>query len=190
MTSPIIPDYTAIITDRQKFTERFNNYTHDEIIALCTTHHQPVNVVDRDPVNTENIYKIVEAFESYSIVDNIVYGVYIHKGYRYDGATVPRLTWTISGITPDGEIRAGATTHDFILDFKGRLPAYALVKYDILKRQHIPVTVATRISPALSAKIFNYINLREGIGAVRAKIAYLAVRSYWAVKSRLDPSWK
>ena len=34
--------------------------------------------------------------------------ILIPKGFVYDGASVPRLVWTLSGILPDGLIRAAA----------------------------------------------------------------------------------
>ena len=46
----------------------------------------------------------------------------IPAGFRYDGASVPRIFWTISGIRPDGLQRAAALVHDMIYMQKGDLP--------------------------------------------------------------------
>jgi hypothetical protein len=34
--------------------------------------------------------------------------------FRYDGASVPRLLWTIIGVTPDGLHRAATLIHDYL----------------------------------------------------------------------------
>lgn len=46
----------------------------------------------------------------------------IPAGFRYDGASVPRVFWTLTGINPDGPQRAAALIHDMIYVQKGDLP--------------------------------------------------------------------
>ena len=50
-----------------------------------------------------------------------MYRISIKKGFTHDGASVPRLLWSITGIRPDGPIRAGALVHDWIYIHAGRL---------------------------------------------------------------------
>ena len=38
----------------------------------------------------------------------------VPDGFIWDGSSVPRFLWTISGITPDGLMRAGALIHDYL----------------------------------------------------------------------------
>lgn len=38
--------------------------------------------------------------------------LYVPVGYRYDGASIPRIAWTIIGIVPSGPIDAAALAHD------------------------------------------------------------------------------
>ncbi|WP_170266319.1 DUF1353 domain-containing protein [Phaeocystidibacter luteus] len=45
----------------------------------------------------------------------------IDPGFRYDGASVPRLLWSISGIRPDGLNRAASLVHDYIYVNKGHI---------------------------------------------------------------------
>ena len=75
---------------------------------------QPVNI----PVllgSGEEGYKLVETYSySWTMPDRLRRAITIPKGFTYDGASVPRLVWTLSGITPDGLIRAAALVHDFI----------------------------------------------------------------------------
>lgn len=46
----------------------------------------------------------------------------IPAGFIYDGASVPQLVWTISGIIPDGLIRAAALVHDYLYVYRGNVP--------------------------------------------------------------------
>lgn len=48
--------------------------------------------------------------------------IIVPKGLIYDGASVPRIAWTVSGILPDGLLRAGALIHDFLYMNRGSLP--------------------------------------------------------------------
>ena len=40
-------------------------------------------------------------------------------GRKYDGASVPRIGWTLTGIRPDGEYRAASLAHDELYRSKG-----------------------------------------------------------------------
>ena len=40
--------------------------------------------------------------------------IFIKKGFIHDGASAPRIAWTLSGLTPDGVIRAAALVHDYL----------------------------------------------------------------------------
>jgi len=51
------------------------------------------------------------------------YRITVPAGFQYDGNSVPRLVWTLAGITPDGLNRAAGLVHDFIYRHCGKLPA-------------------------------------------------------------------
>jgi len=99
----------------------------------------------------------------------------VPKGFMYDGASVPRLVWTISGITPDGRIRAAATVHDEIYDCKGRIPDGMLYVFRDGKWLEIRGSVWPREE---ADKIFERIMIESGISPYRAKKAYYAVRAF------------
>lgn len=46
----------------------------------------------------------------------------VARGFLYDAASVPRLLWTCSGMTPDGLQRLAALLHDFLYRHKGVMP--------------------------------------------------------------------
>src|SRR5690606_37335397 len=59
---------------------------------------------------------------------------YLHRitvpaGFEHDGASVPRLLWTLSGAAPDGLHRAAALVHDFNYRHRGRLPRGSFQHY-------------------------------------------------------------
>lgn len=43
----------------------------------------------------------------------------VPKGFIYDGASVPRWLWSVSGLGIDGLHRAAALVHDFIYEHQG-----------------------------------------------------------------------
>lgn len=98
----------------------------------------------------------------YELVDPYVYedadgiSILVPSGFRHDGASVPRLAYTISGLTPDGLIRAAALVHDFLYRFKGRVE---------------PISTR-RQADALFVKIMRASGIRE----TQIWLAWLAVR--------------
>jgi hypothetical protein len=46
----------------------------------------------------------------------------IQAGFEYDGASAPRILWTLTGIERDGLQRAAALVHDVLYRHEGRLP--------------------------------------------------------------------
>lgn len=49
-------------------------------------------------------------------------GVTIQAGFVYDGASVPRVFWSLVGIHPDGLMRAASLVHDYLYVYKGNPP--------------------------------------------------------------------
>ena len=45
----------------------------------------------------------------------------IRRGFRWDGASVPRIFWQL-GFKPDGKHRAAALIHDLMYIYRGQLP--------------------------------------------------------------------
>jgi len=55
------------------------------------------------------------------------WNVTIPEGFVWDGASVPRFLWSISGIRPDGRIRAAALVHDYLYRYGGKVPSCSRV---------------------------------------------------------------
>lgn len=78
----------------------------------------------------------------------------IGKGFLYDGASVPRLLWTLTGLLPDGLIREAALVHDHLYRHRG---------HKILPRRTVDL-------------LFYRMMRRSGVPVPKAAAAYLAVR--------------
>ncbi len=92
----------------------------------------------------------------------------IHQGFIHDGASVPRLVWTISGLRPDGLLRAAALIHDALYQHCGKLP-FGWV---------LPTNVLTNtFTRAESDVIFREIMKLAGVGWWKRKVAYAGVRA-------------
>lgn len=98
-------------------------------------------------------------------------------GDEHDGASVPRLAWTVAGITPDGLIRAAALLHDWLYKWRGAVPLYYAA--EPMGDWRRTVRVFTRSE---SDALFRRVMAEAGVGAIRRRIAYLGVRAggWWA----------
>ena len=100
--------------------------------------------------------------------------IIIPKGYINDGASVPRIAWSITGIRPDGLNRAAALVHDWIYDHRGRLPFGSHVYYE--NGHWIPS--AHQWTRKEADKMFGRLMREAGVTPYRRKAAYWAVRLF------------
>lgn len=100
--------------------------------------------------------------------------IVVPVGLETDGASVPRLLWTITGLTPDGPIRAAALVHDFLYRHGGKLPEGALLGRNpsgaFIPLDHYEFTRAE------ADGLFHQIMLQSGISARKAWLAWAGVR--------------
>lgn len=108
-------------------------------------------------------YRLVEVFVVRAKLsgDADDLAIEVPAGFELDGASVPRLVWTLSGLTPDGLIRAAALVHDYLYQHQGHLPG-----------------TLSRVSRAASDQLFLDLMLAAGVGNKRARLAYRAVRMF------------
>lgn len=50
--------------------------------------------------------------------------VTIPAGYEWDGATIPRIGWTMVGLTPFGAHDEATLRHDYLYGYEGVIPFY------------------------------------------------------------------
>ncbi len=105
----------------------------------------------------------------------------VPPGFVNDGASVPRLLWTLAGLTQDGEIRAAAILHDFIYHHKGdpaAMEGWFVGAFDQWVVCNKPITRPE------GDTLFRLYALKFGLSPYRARLAWLGVRAagWWAWK--------
>lgn len=136
---------------------------------------QPKNMpIDGRPwgLKRSRTYILIEDYIYQWTYKRVEYRIKVPMGFLYDGASVPRGTWTISGLRPDGLIRAAATVHDFLYEFQGKLPRGCYQKFE-----HDVGWVSLRHEWTREAcdKIFGRLMRDAGMPRRRRRMAYRAV---------------
>ena len=103
------------------------------------------------------------------------YRITVPAGFIFDGASVPRLAWTISGIRPDGLIRAAALIHDWLYQHDGLLPAGS---HQFKGEDESWKNLVGRWSRKDADRLFARIMREAGVSKVKRRLAYLAVRTF------------
>lgn len=142
---------------------------------------QPANV----PVSQTHYALVADYFYNWSHA-NTVFQLFIAAGFKYNGASVPRICWTITGLRPDGLIRAAATVRDFIYRHKGRLPVGSMqreIKNATTSNINAWVDFNQPWTRKNADKLFARIMREAGVPKHQRRLAYLAVRLvgrfYW-----------
>jgi hypothetical protein len=78
---------------------------------------------------SNTLYLLVEDWKyEWEYDSNISAEILIPAGFIYDGASIPRIFWSILGVTRDGVHRAASLVHDWIYTYDGRLPDGSVVR--------------------------------------------------------------
>lgn len=97
------------------------------------------------------------------------YRLDIPKGFKHDGASVPRLAWTLSGLTPDGLLRAAALVHDYF---------YRKVGWMVLENVQTKKMTVLKVDRKSADDIFLKLMLAAGVSRYRANVAHRFVRMF------------
>jgi len=139
---------------------------------------QPHNVpIDGRPwgLRRDRTYMLAHDYTYQWEKRGIPYRINIKQGFIYDGASVPRIAWSVAGLRPDGLLRAAATIHDFLYEHKGKLPKGSFQEWDEEFNAWVEVKrVWTRKE---SDKMFGRLMREADVARHRRRMAYLAVRS-------------
>ncbi len=97
----------------------------------------------------------------------------VPSGFTYDGASVPRLAWSLTGIRPDGLLRAAAAVHDWIYRWQGALPegSHQFCLDDFAWQSAIGEWKRKDCD-----RLFGRMMREAGVSPMKRKMAYLAVR--------------
>ena len=107
------------------------------------------------------------------------YRLGVPAGFVYDGASVPRLLWTITGYLPDGLQREAALLHDWLYVHEGAPPPPSYRVFAEEGWEDCP-EVWTREA---ADRLFGRLMREAGVPKLRRRLAYRAVRLwgwlYW-----------
>lgn len=102
------------------------------------------------------------------------YRLTVPAGYVYDGASVPRWLWSVTGILPDGLQREAALLHDWLYEHRGAPPAPSYERAGV-RGWEACAEVWTR---GAADRLFGRLMREAGVPKVRRRSAYLAVRAF------------
>lgn len=125
---------------------------------------------------SEGVYRLDQDYTYEYSHDGQKFRLFIPEGFMYDGTSVPRILWTLTGITPDGIFRAASLVHDYIYNYEGKLPVGVQTYYDIKDQTW---KIATGHWGRKSAdKLFARMLREFGVSRTRRRFAYYAVRAF------------
>ena len=108
--------------------------------------------------------------------------VTIPKGFVYDGASVPQWLWSITGLRPDGLIRAAALVHDFFYRYGGKPPKGTIAKNYHNRWYQVPFRCTRKAADHFFFQIMEDFSMPW----LKRTLAYRAVRLcgwyYWREK--------
>ena len=131
---------------------------------------------DSRPISM-GLYRLEQDYCYCWMVEEIQNRIRIPQGYTYDAASVPRIVWTLSGVTPDGLIRAAALVHDFIYGYAGRLPEGS---HEYKRDDSTWTPVLGRWRRREVDRLFARMMREAGVPRVRRRLAYGAARLFGA----------
>jgi len=100
----------------------------------------------------------------------------IAAGFAYDGASVPRPLWTLTGIERDGLQRAAALVHDVMYRHAGRLPDGVQEIWSDGHLEWEPMH-EVRWTRAEADALFCRMLREAGVGALQRRMMYRGVRA-------------
>jgi len=104
-----------------------------------------------------------------------LYRIIVPKGFRYDGASIPRIFWTPLGLSKDGLHRAAATVHDFIYGKSGDMKSSLFMARTTTGHW---MSYPGKFTRKQADNIFYHTMLEAGVNRTRANIVYWAVRAF------------
>ena len=135
------------------------------------THVPQPNII---PICRKN-YRLEADYEYQWKEDGAIFRLIIPKGFTSDGASVPRALWTLTGLRPDGLIRAASWLHDFLYRYRGECPHGS---YQVLYRDGTWVRCQKTFTKKEADCLFLDVMLKSRISKRQAFMAYYAVKVF------------
>ncbi len=64
-------------------------------------------------------FELAQPFVFQWVENNDVHRITVPRGFAFDGASVPRLCWTLTGLLPSGVHLGAAAVHDLLYQHRG-----------------------------------------------------------------------
>ena len=123
---------------------------------------------------SKEVWEVVEEWIATIKIGKNIMEIKVDSGFRYDGASIPRVAWSLIGVHPGGISLGPALSHDVLYMTKGN------------RKKIKGVTIKSKCSRKTADRIIYKAFLRVGIKKRRAVFMYMAVRiggrKYWGVK--------
>lgn len=128
-------------------------------------------------------YQLLSPYPYTWYVDGRFLRLTVPAGVITDGASVPRILWSITGITPDGLHRPAALIHDWLYACRGIVTVHR--RWD---GSSVYEPVWTVWSREQADRLFARILREVGVGKFRRRLMYLGVRAGgWLPWQRTQP---
>lgn len=108
------------------------------------------------------LYKVFQSYNFFVEAGGEKHFFTVPEGFRHDGASVPRLVWTLIGFLPDGAHRGAALAHDYLYENRGSIGDF---EYN---REY-------------ADKAFLYLLEKSGIKNWHCAVAFRAVRLFGGI---------
>lgn len=114
----------------------------------------------------------------------------VTEGFLFDGASVPRILWTLTGLIPSGHISAASLVHDLLYRYRGQLPPYSLFERPLGAAGWVVVEPRkARYSRKTADRLFARIMRESLVRPRQRRLAYCGVRlcGWWAWRRKRAP---
>ncbi len=119
------------------------------------------------------LYRLEEPYPYKWVHQGTQYRIIVPAGFQYDGNSVPRLVWTLAGITRDGLNRAAGLVHDFIYRHCGKLPTDSFQTF--INGEWVCI-VSNHWSRHGADRMYGRLLRVAGVSPFRRRLAYRGVR--------------
>lgn len=110
--------------------------------------------------------------------DGHAWRIDVPEGFIFDGASVPRILWSLTGLTPHGELESAALIHDFLYRYGGHLPQLSFWR---VPQQSAATECWAPFAHVWTRqqcdRLFARIMRETGVPRWRRRLAYLGVRA-------------
>lgn len=149
--------------------------TKEKIISVeyKPTPNVIVRTISEDDTSLQKKSKVRYPYELLNNVEITVktnkrdFSFKIYRGYVWDGATIPKIFWSIVGASTSNDFLIPSLVHDYLLEFKPYI-AHSILHYGLNSKEYRELTT----------NIFEDLLLGQGVNKAKAKVMAMLVDIY------------